>query len=1036
MYYKIFSGVLIALHSFFICSGQACFQSENLNLNDGLSDLRVQDIVQDKFGYMWFATTYGLNRYDGYTIKQFIYDSTKQSIPSNGIYSLFKDSKGDLWIGTTNGIAKFDYTHGVFHRIDSIAGRRAGFIRVITEDPEGNLYVGGSNGIFKFNSSLNAWSSITAAFKRPNELIAVRGLYFKDKNTLFVTTEKRGFYELDLIHFNCKMIIYEDHEACYWDVLMYDMEPLGKDELLISFLSLGVRSYNMRTGAIRRIPGAFYDSKAVRWNTVPKIYKDKQDRIWIASVHFGLCEYIVDKDTIISYLNSAQMPYGLETGSVNCVFQDNQNNLWIGSGSQGVYKVNPSQNRVFFYTQNDFQPTKLQSSNVNIISEWNPQTLIIGQTKGFSLFHLNTKTFTNYPGDANNRGTNFLKGVYSVGFDRKNNLWFGTLGLGIMVWKKGDLFTQNYYIGEFGKINYPHVFISQSITLSDGKFLNLGIGKFSLLDPNQLTNKTNYNSPDTLFKYIDVKYIHNLGNDRVLILHGNNDFSIYDHNSNTIIRKPNFLNKKFPGIRVSKMENDTFGNLWFATNQGLLLMKPDSSFHLYKMEINTEDRFSLTGFQRVGSAMWIANSRRVGRLNLETGSIQYLTEADGFFVKQLNGNTLTRASNGNLYLGCTDGIYEIIPDQFKDEPKLYDPRLISFSITNENPIPLCLEDSCTLNLKHNQNYFSFQLSAFDYCERNDLKYSYKLEGFDKNWIDMGNDRMGYYTNVDPGSYTLKFRVRNITKNWVEGKQKLSISIQPPFWKTKLFAFLLFGLISGLVYWFFQFKLQTMQREERLRSEFEIKIHELENSALRTQMNPHFIFNCLNTINAFVQKNDRANAGLMISKFSKLIRMILNHSREKRISLKEELEALELYIQIESTRFESKFEYQISVAPDIYTDAIEFPSLIIQPFVENAILHGLLPLREKGFLSISISTEDKHLMCRIKDNGIGRDAAKQLRPQQSHQKSHGLEITLKRIELYNLEHKFAGVVKILDLRDSQGNASGTLIEIPIAMSLAF
>ena len=263
-----------------------------------------------------------------------------------------------------------------------------------------------------------------------------------------------------------------------------------------------------------------------------------------------------------------------------------------------------------------------------------------------------------------------------------------------------------------------------------------------------------------------------------------------------------------------------------------------------------------------------------------------------------------------------------------------------------------------------------------------------------------------------------------------------IQISPPFWKTNLFLVLLVFFIVSIVYWFLRFRIQTIQREERLRSEFEIKLHELENSALRTQMNPHFIFNCLNTINAFVQKNDRSNAGLMISKFSKLIRMILNHSRQKRISLKEELEALELYMQIESTRFDSKFEYEIYIEPDIYLDVIEFPSLILQPFVENAILHGLLPLKSKGLLNIKIYKREPNLFCIIEDNGIGRQAAQSLRQNSSHQKSHGLDITLKRIELFNQENGYNESVKIIDLVSKEGIPSGTRIEMPIALCFSF
>ncbi|MBK9727805.1 MAG: histidine kinase [Saprospiraceae bacterium] len=1025
--------------AFFIAGiGQSSFQSNNINLSDGLSDLRVQDIVQDKYGYLWFATSFGLNRYDGYNIRTFYSDTSRKSLPSNGVYSLYTDIKGDLWVGTDKGLAKYNPINQDFIRFDSLDGTRSSFIRVITEDQDGNLYIAGSNGIFKYNRDKNTWTNLSKAFHMQKELSFVRGLYFKDKNTLYVTTEKRGFYKLKLKTFQNELIFFQDsrNNVCMWDALMYDMEPLGKDELLITFLGAGIMAYHMQTGAFRAISGPFLKTETVYWNTVYKTYRDKQNRIWIASLQYGLCEYLEPKDSIISYLNNEQLPYGLKSGAVNCIYQDRQNNLWVGSREQGIFKFNPSQQKVFFYDQSDYQKAKLQGTSVNSITELDSETAIVGQLKGFSLFHLKTKTFTNYPGDAINNGTNFLGRVKTVSTDSNNYLWFGTGGLGFMRWKKGQAFTRNMSRSRDGKTGYLDDFISQNIVLSDGNYFYLGLGRICWLNPILFTSRTYKNTTDSIYKITGIHFIYNTGGDQILILKSNGDFFIYDYTHNSIGILNTVLKRAYPGIQVSKMNQDSLGNYWFASNMGLVLLRPDSSTHLYKMESGINENFAVTGFQRIDQTMWITNSRRLGRLNLETEKIHFLTEADGFYNKQLIGSTLTRLSNGNIYLGCLDGIYEILPDHIVDTPKQYAPKLISFTLFNEDPIPLCLEDSCVLKLNYDQNYFSFQLSAFDFCESRELRFAYLLQGFDRDWNEMGNDRMGFYTNVDPGNYILKFRVRNISGDWGEGIQRMYIQISPPFWKTNLFLVLLVFFIVSIVYWFLRFRIQTIQREERLRSEFEIKLHELENSALRTQMNPHFIFNCLNTINAFVQKNDRSNAGLMISKFSKLIRMILNHSRQKRISLKEELEALELYMQIESTRFESKFEYEIYIEPDIYPDVIEFPSLILQPFVENAILHGLLPLKSKGLLNIKIYKREHNLLCIIEDNGIGRQAAQSLRQNSSQQKSHGLDITLKRIELFNQENGYNESVKIIDLVSTEGIPLGTRIEMPIALCFSF
>ncbi len=1019
-----------------LVQSQENYQCAQIGLAEGLSDLRIQDIVQDPYGYLWFATLDGLNRYDGYTITNYYRDTNSNSLPNNAIHCLFTDSQGELWIGTGNGLVKFNYNNQNFIRLDSSSKLSHSLIRIIKEDPEGNLYVGGSAGLFRLDRKNNQWISITNYLQRIQDLIFIRDVQFLNSDRYFVTTEKKGFYEIELSKHSCKLIIYDDEKGlCLEDIMMFEMESLNTDELLISFLTPGINKFNIKTGKFTSVAGPLSESKDVFWNTVPRIYKDHHNRIWIASIHFGLCEYLYTKDSIISYSNSNLNPYGIHTGPLICIFQDKQNNIWLGTREQGILRFNPERQCAFFFDQDDYQKTKLQNSSINALYQTNDQSALIGSQEGFSLFNYNTKTFTNFKGEAKNRQNNYLKGVSTYLKDPYGNFWLGTNGLGIMKWNPTTNQIQGFNRATSQTMPFPEDFIFQTTRFSDGNILTLGLGRLSFIDIYKLKTTTYRNSKKPVLNLKDIQFIYELEEDKCYLLKPNGTTYLYDYLSDSLTYMGNYLKTTYPGISILKMEMEKTGTIWFASNLGLIKMDKDSclsSFILESKGTNT----SIHGFQKINNSIWMANNHKLGKLDLETGKIHLLTEADGFYQKQLNGQSLVQLNNGLLYIGCKDGLYEIQPTKFI-KPKInYQARLISFHILNKSAIQYCLTDRCHYQLKYQENYFSFQISAFQYDESKELQYEYKLVGYDQDWNQMGKDRMGFYTKVNPGSYTLQFRVKSVSGDWIISNQTVDLEVLPPFWQTKIFLFGILIFIGLIIYWFIQFKLQTVQREERLRSEYEIKLHELENSALRTQMNPHFIFNCLNTINAFVQKNDRTNAGMMISKFSKLIRMILNHSKEKRISLKEELDALELYIQVESTRFESKFEYQIQISPDIYIEGIEFPSLIFQPFVENAILHGLLPLNKKGLLSISIIKEEGHLLCSIEDNGIGRDAAKKLRPFQSHQKSYGLEITLKRIELFNQEHKFPGIVNIIDLKHPDGSAAGTRIELPIALSFAF
>ncbi len=278
---------------------------------------------------------------------------------------------------------------------------------------------------------------------------------------------------------------------------------------------------------------------------------------------------------------------------------------------------------------------------------------------------------------------------------------------------------------------------------------------------------------------------------------------------------------------------------------------------------------------------------------------------------------------------------------------------------------------------------------------------------------------------------MKLKAGNSSGQWIENPQTVNIHISRHFLNTWWFWTSLGIMLAVFAFLFYRRRVARINKEARLRSDYEIKLNELENSALRTQMNPHFIFNSLNTINSFISRNETLQAHRYISKFSKLIRFILDHSRRRQILLSDELEVLNLYIEIERIRFENKFEFKISVAEDIDASAVELPPLIIQPFVENAILHGLLPKEGTGFLAINISRINDLLVCTVQDNGIGREKAKALKKDYLiKHKSHGIEITLKRIELFNKEHGKDERVLITDLPE------GTMVEIPVAWEESF
>jgi LytS/YehU family sensor histidine kinase len=222
--------------------------------------------------------------------------------------------------------------------------------------------------------------------------------------------------------------------------------------------------------------------------------------------------------------------------------------------------------------------------------------------------------------------------------------------------------------------------------------------------------------------------------------------------------------------------------------------------------------------------------------------------------------------------------------------------------------------------------------------------------------------------------------------------------------------------------------------EQILMETKQQMADIEMQALRAQMNPHFIFNCLNSINRYIVKSDQATASLYLTRFAKLIRLILDNSNSKTVTLTNELEALRLYIEMEMIRFEKQFTYDITVDEEVYPDHVYVPPLIIQPYVENAIWHGLLHKEAAGHLHIHITRKAATLLeCSIEDNGVGRERARELKSKSaSTSKSLGMKLTESRLALLNKHSNWGASVDIIDLKDEAGLPSGTrvILKIPV------
>jgi LytS/YehU family sensor histidine kinase len=332
-------------------------------------------------------------------------------------------------------------------------------------------------------------------------------------------------------------------------------------------------------------------------------------------------------------------------------------------------------------------------------------------------------------------------------------------------------------------------------------------------------------------------------------------------------------------------------------------------------------------------------------------------------------------------------------------------------------------------------------TAYDRLHLGDSAYFYY-----HNYIGMKEAVMGDQTKGKIAAYKYEHKIELLDKEKQLQQQQLTqTTMQKKFLLFSIIGLLLLGLII-LRNILLKRKNEVNRRQlaenelqlqkleaERTKSEFQQKTSELEMQALRAQMNPHFIFNSLNSINRFILQNNKLQASEYLTKFSRLVRLILQNSQAPLIPLESELEALQLYLELETLRFDHHFDYTIHVDEDVDSSTRKVPPLIIQPYAENAIWHGLMHKEEKGHLDIEIAELENVLLCKIKDDGVGRKKAAELKSKSaSTHKSMGMRITADRMALLKQKKTTDSYITINDLTLPDGNPGGTEVTLKLPL----
>jgi hypothetical protein len=510
--------------------------------------------------------------------------------------------------------------------------------------------------------------------------------------------------------------------------------------------------------------------------------------------------------------------------------------------------------------------------------------------------------------------------------------------------------------------------------------------------------------------------------------------------------KTSGFRRKLSGQYISTVFEDSDKFLWVGTTNGLFRKHQDSvEFVRFKMPGSPIGNAYILGIiEDDQKHLWISSKSGLFRLDRPRLKITWFGGNQG-----LKSTAFTRGihklSTGEILVGTQSGYYAFQPDKMKGNsipPQIMFRDLkVKDSLVkpgNNAPIRLPLEFSSEVRLKHNQNSFSIGFAGMHYSNPGENMHYYMLEGFDRSWRSAVSERTAYYYNVSPGNY--KFRVKASNNDEIWSERSLQFVIIPAWYSTMYFLLpatiflilILYAIVRWRIHKAFKQQLERSHTENQL-TELKHRSAMLEMQALRSQMNPHFIFNSLNSINRFILHSDKAKASEYLTKFSRLMRLILQHSEHSMVPLENELQALSLYLELEAVRFDHQFDYRITVEDDLDTSVIKVPPLIFQPYAENAIWHGLMHKEEKGLLEIMIDKEHYLLICRIRDNGIGRQHAEELNSKSASQhKSMGMKITAGRIEMLKAGENGHANVTIYDLVLPDGSPGGTevVIKIPV------
>ena len=959
-------------------------------VNEGLSQSQVRAISQDQNGFMWFGTVGGLSRFDGYDFTNY---STEDGLPSNQINCLLEGTQY-LWIGTSGSICR--YTGTRFENIPLPPEFSDSKIFDMAEDDSGNLWLAFTGqGLLKFDGkSFEAYGiskGLTSTY--------VRNVGNGRDGQLWIGTREGIYlYENDSIRVALPLLS---------DVSIADILICSDGSLVVSTFGSGI--FIVNDSQIRQ----FTVEDGLPSNHIRCAVELPNGEIWLGAKE-GLIRFQNNKFSV--FRENQGLPYS----NIKSLGVDRGGNLWIGTDGQGVLM---QAGRSF--TRFDVHDG-LHSDLVMDICKTDTGSLLFGSyDNGLAVY--DGKKFSKYPySDSLPNMT-----VWVLQKDPQGVIWAGT-SQGVFREDHGSITVVDESMG------LPGNRVTALISGSEGMWAGAEKG-FALLNTDGTIRKVYTDSTG-----FDGKRIRSLIETEGGLWIGA-EGRVYRLKSGKFTSfAVDSLNEK----PVYCLAEDAYSHIWIGTSAGLYVLNARTR-HIEEVQLGSKYSSRNINFITTlkDSTLLLGTNNGVYRIQTKTfqegGSLKakHYTNYEGLSSSETNQNAVFQDGN-TVWFGTTSGAIKFDPnrDPFSREVA---PAL------NLSKVQLFLQDvdwtkwSDSVNtrtglpedvvLPYNQNYLTFYFAGIYLSNPQKVRYRYFLEGADENWLGPTSNRSVTYAYLPHGDYSFHIEAYSIDEPELISTLHFDFSITPPFYLTPWFFILLTLFILGVLYALYLNQIRKEYRKRMtLKLEFQSRLMELESQSLNSSMNRHFIFNALNSIQYYINKQDRKSANRYLTSFAKLIRKNLDSSQQNETTLSEELSRLELYLSLEQMRFQGKFTYAIHTDAEIDIETVKIPSMMLQPFLENSIWHGILPSDRPGKIDLNIHRETRDVTIEIRDNGIGyfTSISRKTNGSEGHI-SKGMEITQNRIELYR---KMTGLAYEIigpeEIKNTAGETLGTTVKIRI------